>query len=71
MERHFIEFFIRLDLPNGEAPGVPEGNTSKQKIKKALNAVMSGGLEEYGFTAVEMDLMEDTAVGIVLTHEDA
>lgn len=71
MERHCIKFFVHLDLPNGEAPGIPKNDKVQQKIKKALTIVSASGLEEYGFSASDMDIADDNVVGFVLTHEDA
>ena len=71
MEKNILEVLVHIDIPDGEAPGIPIGDTSKNKIRKALNIVITPGLDEYGFTAVEMDMADDNLIGIVLTHEDA
>lgn len=71
MERHYSEFFVHINMPNGEAPGVPESDDTKTKIRKTMNIVISPALEEYGFTAEEIDMVDNNIIGIVLTHEDA
>ncbi len=70
MERQYINLFIYLDMPNGEAPGILAGDKPNDKVKVAITSVLEAGANMYGFTVSDMDVGEDEAVGIVLTHED-
>lgn len=72
MEKRYVNLMVYLDLPNGEVAGVIDaGDSPITKIEKALDAIFSAGAGTYGFTVSEMDVAEDEAAGIVLTHNNA
>ncbi len=71
MQRRYENIFVYLDMPNGVAPGILEGDKPSDKVKAAITAVLEAGVGTYNFTVSNMDVGEDEAVGIVLTHEDA
>lgn len=71
MQRKYESIYVYLDMPNGEAPGIAEEDKAGDKIKIAFTTLLEAGMATYGFTVSEMDVAEDEAVGIVLTHEDA
>ncbi len=71
MEKQYVNVFVYLDMPNGEAPGILETDKPNDKVKVAITSILEAGANMYGFTVSEMDVGEGEAVGIVLTHEDA
>ncbi len=71
MQRRYENIFVYLDIPNGVAPGILAGDKPSDKVKVALTSVLEAGAGTYDFTISNMDVGEDEAVGIVLTHEDA
>ncbi len=71
MERRYENIYVYLDMPNGEAPGISAGDNPSIKVKEAITSIFEAGADTYGFTVSEMDVGEDKATGIVLTHEDA
>ncbi len=71
MEKQYVNVFVYLDMPNGEAPGILAGDKPNDKVKVAITSVFEAGMGTYGFIVSEMDVGEGEAVGIVLTHEDA
>ncbi len=71
MQRKYENIFVYLDIPNGVAPGILEGDKPSDKVKVAITAVLEAGADTYNFTVNEMDVGEGEATGIVLTHEDA
>lgn len=68
MQRRYENICVYLDMPNGETPEIAESDRPSDKIKVAITSVLEAGAVIYGFTVSEMDVGEDEAVGIVLTH---
>ncbi len=71
MERHTVDVTVYVDMPGGSAPGIPVGNTAKQKIKKAIQIVFDAGLVPNKFSISAMDTVDNDVIGMVLTHDDA
>ena len=68
MKRLHENILVYLDMPNGEAPGIAANDKASNKIKEAITSVLEAGVGEYSFTVSAMDVGEDEAVGVVLTH---
>ncbi len=71
MQRFYETIYVYLDMPNGVAPGILAGDKPSDKVKEAITAILEAGADTYDFTVNAMDVGEDEAIGIVLTHEDA
>lgn len=71
MQRKYENIYVYLDIPNGETPEIAESDKPNDKIKEAITSVLEAGAGMYGFTVSEMDVGENEAIGIVLTHEEA
>jgi len=71
MQRKHENIYVYLNMPNGETPTIDAADKPSEKIKAAITEILEAGADTYGFTVSEMDVAEDEAIGIVLTHEDA